>query len=251
MLEAMSALSTRVARLVNGGRELLFPPACLFCHVPLAAGEACCGDCLAAIEVYPRSGCRLCGAILPAGLAPGPCGRCLASPPPQLSCHSLYSYSGPVRDALLAWKLEGRDGGVRWLTERAAGEIARMIPSDALLLPVPMPLSRMRKRGQHHAADLCRQLAACSGAQMEWRLLRRIGEQPRQSELSGRARRHNLRGAFALAVDAAALLGDARELWIVDDILTTGSTLHHAARVALRCGRPVHLLSLARTISER
>lgn len=188
---------------------------------------------------------------MPADLAPGPCGRCLSHPPPQAGTHALYVYDGAVRRAILDWKLAGVDGGVRWLLSAAGGQLRHILTADDLLLPVPMPLSRMRASGQHHAADLCRMLAAIAGCHWDWRVLRRTGEQPRQSALTGLARRRNLRRAFAVdaaAVDAAYAGGQIlpSRLWLIDDILTTGTTARCAARALAPLGRPVHVLSLAR-----
>ncbi len=184
-------------------------------------------------------------------MVPGPCGQCLKKPPTQQQTHSLFHYHGPVREAILGWKLQGHEAAMRWLIEQAMPDLREHMDTDALLLPVPMPLSRMRKNGQHHAANLCRWIANGTGCQWDWHLLRRIGEQPRQSALSGVARRKNLRKAFALADDYARrwqhLADQVASIWIVDDILTTGTTLHYAARASLKLGKPVNVLSLART----
>ena len=251
MLYGMGKLSTNVGLRVDEIRKLVFPPVCLFCQSPLVVGDGCCADCLDRIHVWPRSVCRTCGDVMPAAMAPGPCGRCLQKPPEQQATYSLYEYSGPVREAVLEWKLHGREAGVRWLLAAAMPRISALIGTDDLLLPVPMPLSRMRKSGQHHAANLCRWLATTANCSWNWRLLRRIGEQPRQSALSGSARRKNLRKAFVLCNDCAPPLQDVSTIWIVDDILTTGTTLHYAARTARRLNKPVQVLSLARTPHKR
>ncbi len=247
----MNALSTKASKAVNRLSNLLFPPVCLFCHAPMPGGNGCCAACLADISIWPHSICARCGSELPASMAPGPCGRCLDSPPAQCETHSLYRYHGPVREAILGWKLQGHEAAVRWLLAQSMPELQRILGARSLLLPVPMPLSRMRKNGQHHAANLCRWMAEGAGCQWRWQLLRRVGEQPRQSALSGQARRKNLRKAFALADDYGPLwqdlAGQVDEIWIADDILTTGSTLHYAARASLKLGKPVKVLSLART----
>lgn len=254
MLVGMRRLSTKGFSWVNGVCNLLFPSACLFCHEPFPAGTTvaggCCGDCFQQIKIWPHHTCRCCGAVISESLAPGPCGACLLKVPVQQQTHSLFTYAGPVRDAILNWKLQGSDGAVRWLIERAMPQIKHLIDSSDLLIPVPMPLSRMRRSGCHHSADLCRWLAEGRGCHWDWQLLRRVGEQPRQSELSGSARRKNLCKAFALAVDYQSRLPGLKRIWIVDDILTTGSTLHYAARACRPLKVEVRVLSLARTLNR-
>ncbi|MFQ5344389.1 MAG: double zinc ribbon domain-containing protein [Mariprofundus sp.] len=251
MLVGMNMLSTKGIKMVNRLGGLLFPPACIFCHVPMSFGKGCCTACLENIEVWPHSACRRCGIPLPADMQPGPCGHCLQKPPAQHQTCSLYCYHGAVRDAILEWKLHGHDTGVRWLVDAAMPRLQNSLNEHSLLLPIPMPLSRMRKSGQHHTANLCKWLADGTECLWDWQLLRRIGEQPRQSALSGQARRKNLRKAFALADDYASRWQDLADrvttIWIVDDILTTGSTLHFAARASLMLGVPINVLSLART----
>jgi len=251
MLVGMEKLSTKGSRLVNRMRDVVFPPVCLFCKKAERDGACCCSRCLQSIHVYAHDCCLACGVELPESLAPGPCGHCLQHPPPQSQTHSLYQYNGPVRDAVLAWKLQGDDSAVRWLVQQAMPRLRESIDEHALLLPVPMPLSRMRKHGQHHAANMCRWLADDIGCAWDWRILRRIGEQPRQSALSGSARRKNLRKAFALAADYEQRCLDIsptpNAVWLVDDIVTTGSTLYFAAKTCLDLGITVKVLSLART----
>ena len=251
MLDSMGKLSTNLGLRVDGVRKLVFPPVCLFCQSPLAAQDRCCASCLKHIHVWPHTVCARCGDVLPEEMVPGPCGRCLQQSPAQRETHSLYEYSGPVREAILEWKLHGHEAGVCWLLAAAIPRISEYIATDDLLLPVPMPLSRMRRSGQHHAANMCRWLAQAVDCGWDWRVLRRVGEQPRQSSLAGSARRKNLRKAFALSTDYAPHLQDVSTIWIVDDILTTGTTLHYAARAIRKLKKPVRVLSLARTSHKR
>jgi len=254
MLFAMSALSTKLGALLQSsmtqGRQLLFPNGCLFCRASLPDKDGCCADCLQQIRIWPHATCQRCGRLLPESITPGPCGDCLKHPPSQQQTHHLYQYHGPVRDAILQWKLAGKGAAARWLITAAEPRLTGIIQPHDLLLPMPAPLSRMRKSGQHHAAVLCRWLSEATGARVEWRLLRRIGQQPRQSSLSGMARRKNLRKAFGLSDDYRSQLGaiapDTR-LWVVDDIFTTGSSVHYAARAVIKTGIPVNVLTLART----
>jgi len=186
---------------------------------------------------------------MPKELVPGPCGACLKNRPAQYSTLSLYTYQGVVRDALLGWKLQGQEAAIGWLLDIASHRLREMIAPDDLLLPVPMPLSRMRKHGKHHAADLCRMMAEDVGCRWDWRILRRTGEQKRQSSLSGVQRRKNLRKAFTIDADywqqCDAVVG---RIWLIDDIITTGMTVHFASKALHSIDNKIHALSLTRTV---
>ncbi|MDX8390491.1 MAG: ComF family protein [Mariprofundaceae bacterium] len=225
----------------------LFPPCCYICHKALASDEGCCVECIQGITPVTQ-GCHLCGSALDKALRPGPCGQCLSSPPAHVETAHLFFYEGAVRDALLAWKIEHDDAALLWLLELATPKLRECFSAKDLLLPIPMPLARMRKSGQHHAADLCRMIASITGCAWDWRLLRRMGQQQRQSSLSGTARRKNMRKAFQVDRDYLATLhGHEMRIWVVDDIRTTGATLHHASRALRGLKKPVHAFSVART----
>jgi len=186
---------------------------------------------------------------MPASLAPGPCGGCLNQLPFQQSTQSLFAYQGAVRDAILAWKLQGHDAALHWLMKVASRRLETCLDRRDLLLPVPMPLSRMRKQGRHHAADLTTWMAQEAGCAWDWRVLRRQGEQVRQSSLSEKQRQKNLRKAFILDQDYwRESKKHYRRIWVIDDIITTGATVHYAAKVARALQGEVHVLSFSRVV---
>ncbi len=186
---------------------------------------------------------------MPESLSPGPCGACLRQPVPQQHTHSLYVYQGAIREALLSWKLQGQAAGMVWLLQASSEQLRTLFSKHDLLIPVPMPIQRMRQSGLHHSADLCRKIAAITGSQTDWNILRRTGQHTRQSALSGKARRHNLRKAFTLNHDYQQRLEQHHvqgKIWVMDDILTTGATLRHACQAMQRIKLPVFAFSFAR-----
>jgi len=229
--------------------HLLFPPACAICRASVTDDETICRDCTRTITplAQPRL-CPRCALPLPEGAPAGVCGHCLASPPAHQRAVALFAYRDAVRRAILQWKKEGDERAVPWLLEVAGATIRDTIKPHDLLLPIPMPLDRMRERGQHHSANLCRTIAAIAGCRWQWRWLRRLGSQPRQSSLSRKERHANLRRAFTLDDrHRPAITGDTT-IWLVDDIMTTGATLHHAARQLARHKIPSAAFALARTL---
>jgi len=235
---------------VQSIQSLVFPHACTLCGSTIDCPHSCCESCLQNISIIPKYTCASCGIPLDASLAPGPCGSCLTKALPQQQTQHLYLYNNKVRDAILAWKLQGQDVGIQWLLDAAKQQITSIFSPHDLLIPVPMPLYRMRRSGLHHSADLCKKIAVIAGCSVDWETLRRTGNDKRQSSLKGKARQQNLRQAFTLSEHhSQAILRhhQYRKIWVIDDILTTGATLRHACRVMKKTKQPIFAFSFART----
>ncbi|MDQ6980302.1 MAG: ComF family protein [Ghiorsea sp.] len=254
-------------RLLQQLQPYIFPPACPTCkkvhvtraintkpaNINLAEQYDCCADCLQNIHLAQISTCYHCGITLPESLAPGPCGHCLTQPPPQQHTRNVFVYRDTVRTALLAWKLQGQSTGLHWLLQSSTPTLQQIFSPNDLLIPVPMPLSRMRRSGLHHSADLCQRIAQITSSQVCHTLLRRTGNHTRQSSLKGKQRLSNLRKAFMLTNDYQTQLDKYNvqgKIWVVDDILTTGATLRHACKVMKKTQHPIFAFALARTPSN-
>jgi ComF family protein len=215
--------------------DLLYPPRCAACGEPEDGGPFCptCAD--AVDEVGPA--CQRCG-------APGPdpcCGRCHATPPAFRALRAGGLYGGPLADAVQALKYGGRPAVARplggWLAARAG------VPPGAAVVPVPLARRRRIARGYDQAALLAGHLARAAGARLLRGALRRTRETPRQVGRSRAARARNVAGAFAARRRMVAGL----EVWLVDDVVTTGATADAAAGALLEAGaRSVTVVALAR-----
>lgn len=153
-------------------------------------------------------------------------------------------YAGPLREAVHALKYNGRHGIGATLAGLLAPVAAPFIGADAVLVPIPLHPSRQRERGYNQARVLAVALGESLSCAVADDVLRRIRPTPQQTGMSGPAeRRANVQGAFAAEPDALA----GKRIWLIDDVYTTGATLHAAAQALHAVGvREVHGAVIAR-----
>jgi ComF family protein len=140
-----------------------------------------------------------------------------------------------VREALHAFKFGGRRALAAPLADLIAETDPASLPGGApdLLVPVPLSRAREQERGFNQAALLARRVGRAWDVPVHPGALVRSVDTRAQTELSGRERRHNVRGAFRVERPRAVA---GRHIIIVDDILTTGSTAGACALALRRAG---------------
>ncbi|MFC7301065.1 ComF family protein [Cognatiluteimonas weifangensis] len=208
---------------------VLWPMHCLACG-ERAGGGALCPACRAALP-WNRQACARCALPLPGSDGSAVCGRCLRRPPPLALVRSACLYAPPLDRWLPRFKFHQDLAAGRVLAQLLAAACATA-PRPQALVPVPLHRTRLRRRGYDQALELARPLARAFALPLRAELLRRTRATAPQSELHAAARRRNLRDAFAVP---AAVTRPAH-VALVDDVMTTGATLHAAAAALRRAG---------------
>jgi ComF family protein len=219
--------------------DVLFPPVCVHCRGLVAPGpyRHLCARCARLLAFARPPHCPTCGQPFPAGDAPGrSCAHCAALVPAFRSGCTAVLFRGPARSLVLELKYHGGRYVVRDLEavfRRSPSVLARA--RGAVLVPVPLHPRKQRERGYNQSALLAAALARAAGGGARVRpLLRRVADTPSQTGLDRRARRENLKNAFALRRTRG--LNPRLHYLLVDDVFTTGSTLNSCARVLRRAG---------------
>jgi len=161
----------------------------------------------------------------------GVCGACLRRPPPLHEAHAACVYSAPIDRLLPRFKFHDDLAAGRLLSQLMAEAFAPL-PRPDVLVPVPLHVGRLRSRGYDQALELTRPLARTLRLPMRASWLVRIRATAPQSEHAAAARRRNVRRAFAVKPGIAL----PAHLVLIDDVMTTGATLHAAADALLRAG---------------
>jgi len=203
--------------LLNTILNLIFPVSCLSCG---RAGADLCAECL------------------------------LASPGAERECAEwifpLFDYRHPkVKDALWLLKYKGRKRLARVFAEVLYGRMLEELSDlgvmenfrEALLVPIPLSGSRLRERGFNQALLLCEHLVALDNNQnfrLEKNVLIKPKETEHQAKIEDRQKRlKNIVGSFS--VKNLELI-KKKNIILIDDITTTGATLHEAKKVLRAAG---------------
>ncbi len=224
-----------IRRAFDGALNLLYPPRCAGCG---AVGE---GD-----------WCPRCHEVTHCF---GP-GEWLRVPPLTVDvpagAHTILAMSAapfiePLRHGIHQFKYNGVPGlaepFARLMVDAWAGASASAGLTVDLIVPVPLHAGRMRERGFNQSERLAFFVAQTIGVPMRPRALARIRHTEHQARLGAIERRRNVQGAFAADVSLCA----GKRVLLVDDVLTTGTTLCECAAVLLAAGAvQVSALTLAR-----
>ena len=217
--------------LVDGWRRAwrrAWPAHCLACGARGEGGRDLCDPCHAGLP-WLRTACPRCALPLPTPASA--CGDCLTKPPPLDAVHATFVYAPPLDRLLPRFKFHG-DLAAGRLLAALMHETAPSLPRDAAIVPIPLHRKRLRMRGYDQALELAKPLAATCGLPLRDDLLQRARATAAQSRLHADQRKRNLRNAFE--VDASIALPACAVL--VDDVMTTGATLHAAANALRRGG---------------
>jgi ComF family protein len=133
--------------------------------------------------------------------------------------------------------------------QRAHGVGAALAECD-VLLPVPLSRERLAERGYNQALELAKPLARWAARPLDAHSLVRLRDTPPQRTLKRPQRLANVKGAFAVLPECTAAIKSRRVL-LVDDVMTSGASLHAAAQALLQAGaHSVTGLVFARTGME-
>jgi len=243
---ALMRLTQLAAERASALLDAVLPSCCALCggradDIAQAAAPACapwrclCAPCHRQFfgEAPPR--CRICANPLDAHVRARTCGACLAQRPAFDATVVAADYALPLDELVLQLKFGGRLAlaGLCAQTLHAAVLRERELALPALLCPVPLGRERLAQRGYNQALEIARPLARALRVALHPRLAARARETVAQSLVAPSARRANIAHAFAVA-DGALVRG--RHIGIVDDVMTSGATLHELAATFKRYG---------------
>ena len=233
--------------LLQSALSLLYPPGCTICGKSIRAGEYLCDQCETKAVRIVAPFCQKCSEPFEGSITNTfACANCAHRTIYFDAAVAAYRGRGIVREVIHQFKytrqIHLRHLVARWLRAALDDERLRDCNFD-LIVPVPLHPTRERERGFNQASLLSELLSAQTSIRSR-RVLERVRYTTTQTALDRSERMGNLHNAFRLRKNA-----DVRGLRVllIDDVLTTGSTLSECARVLKRAGAiSVHAATAAR-----
>jgi ComF family protein len=243
---------------VNSLLNALRPSRCILCGIPSGRLDVCAG-CRADLP-WIVDACAGCGSPLGAPAAavnpphPRECAdrSCAFSSSAVAQACAAFVYEYPVDRLITLAKFQARTDCARLLGDMLAMHLRRLrmlgrLKAPDCIVPVPLHPQRMATRGYNQAEEIARPVAHCLRIPLKVTGCRRARNTVAQTSLTGKARRRNLTGAFHVDGGCAG-----QAVAIVDDVLTTGSTVAALSAALLSAGAArVLVWTVARTEDQR
>ena len=224
--------SSRV--LLTAVADVLLPSSCALCAGPCPG--VLCAPCRSQYS-QPRRRCIQCANPLAGHEPVARCGACIKAVPAYDATVAAVDYAAPF-DALVLQLKFGAQLALapmcaQLVRDAMLGRAGLDVPDNLpdVLCPVPLGPRRLVERGFNQALVIARPLARALGVPLAARLLARPVDTPAQSTMAPAARRANVRRAFVVEGDV-----DGKHVGVVDDVMTSGHTLHAVARALKRAG---------------
>ena len=231
----MRACQPENAFVVDGGwwsaaLDYLLPPRCVLCGLP--SGPVC--ICCACKADLPWQGPHCLRCSMPVGSARDRiCGRCIQEAPPFFRTVSPLKYEFPADRLVQGFKFRRQLAAGRVLSHLICEYVTRhRIEHPDMLIPVPLHNRRLMNRGFNQAYELAHYAGRALDIPLLPSALRRHRNTKAQSGLSRIQRRKNVRNAFYWH----GSVKPACHVALLDDVMTTGTTISECARILKKAG---------------
>ena len=188
-----------------------------------------------------HASCPICALPTPNGSI---CGHCLKRTPHFDRTVAVFAYAFPVDKLVQALKYGEQLALANTLAKRLT---QRIVQRPDRIMAMPLHPARLRERGFNQSLELARGIARSLDIPLLTNSVRRIRNTQPQSTLPWKERKRNMRNAFACDDNLAG-----QHIGIVDDVMTSGTTLDELARILRLAGaREISAWVVARTLPHQ
>jgi len=166
-----------------------------------------------------------------ANRAPQLCGHCLSKSPAFDETYAPYLHQATIRHLIATLKFNRQYKNARVLAYLLATFIRKTAEIPDLIIPVPLHTQRYKERGFNQSTEIAKTIAKRLNIPIDTESCIRQRNTLHQIDLAAKERRKNIKNAFAVIKQI-----DAQHIAILDDVMTTGSTVNELAKVLKKAG---------------
>ncbi|MDP1681155.1 MAG: ComF family protein [Burkholderiales bacterium] len=204
--------------------HILFGQDCLLCAAASGA-QMLCPACHASLPHITHA-CPRCAAPSASQV----CGECLKHPPAFDRTRAALEYAFPTDKLIQALKYGGQLALAKLFGELLAEALADQARPE-IILPMPLHPARLKMRGFNQALEIAKVIAKRLDIPLAPGLAQRVVDTTPQASLPIDTRHKNVKGAFACDQDL-----HGQHIVVVDDVMTSGATLHELSKSLKRAG---------------
>jgi len=233
--------------LIKTGFSYLVPDSCLLCGIE--QNQILCSECHAQFFEVTSTRCVFCA--IPVGPVQTRCGQCLTQQPAYDFTTVACDYIAPLDQLVLSLKFGHQLPVAPALATLLANSVKRSTLNlnslPDLFIPVPLSRERLAQRGFNQALEIAKPLAKALSRPIYPKLLLRVRDTTAQTLLHPDQRHENIMHAFSPNAHYKDKI-EGQHVGVIDDVMTTGATLHEIAACLKRHGaRTVSNFVFART----
>ncbi|NOT84390.1 MAG: ComF family protein [Methylococcaceae bacterium] len=228
-------------------QDSFLPPTCILCNSPGYNRWDICYDCYSQLP-WAQHQCPRCAIPLPETSPINlPCGECLHQSPAFDHTIAVFKHQHAIRYLITQLKFNAQYKHARLLGLLLAEALSEYPELPQAIIPMPLHPNRFRDRGFNQSIEIAKIVAKRLQIPLLLNHYIRQRDSPHQTHLTRAERRKNVRNSF-MQVKPVPL----QHIAIVDDVMTTGSTLHELAQVLKKSGiQKVDAWVCARAIWKR
>lgn len=212
-------------------QDCLFPPTCLLCGNSGHHSRDLCQACYNSLP-YNHFCCYRCGENLETtNPVPLLCGKCQQQLPAYDETKAPFLYQGSIRHLIHNLKFNARFENARLMGALLAEKLLESSELPDCIVPVPLHPSRYRERGFNQSIEIGRTISKNLNIPLDLSSCRRVRNTRHQTNLPAKQRMNNMKNAFSVVKPLSA-----GHVAILDDVMTTGTTVNELAKTIARTG---------------
>jgi competence protein ComFC len=222
--------------------DYVLPFKCLSCNEAVMSESSFCAQCWNELNFITKPFCKICGRSLAFSVLDPCCLRCLQKPPPYDLARAALKFDGYSKKLIHNLKYYDKTILAKAFAKIIYNKYKEEIVNFDLIIPVPMHKIKRMFRFYNQAFILAKELAQIAQKPVLSDILLKARWSKSQAQLSRKERESNLKNSFV--IKNSAQIQD-RNVILVDDVLTTGSTAKICTRELKKYAAKVFILCIA------